>query len=270
MAADNRHAPAALAEPSRPLGPTQYIALALLAVAALIVAACVDHGVPIVAAAALGALAPRGQKLGVRVGIGLIAGILALFIVRIWPGVRSRRRARRPRPARTSSAGSIWLPIAGGIAILFMPRQSTRVLKGATLAVMVATLAACIPLLRTPMGAGFHFNQDVVWLPRVRHPLPRRHRRRLALARRLTAFITPIAAYASFGSVETRIKDWCFALLLLEGGMLGAFLALDLFLFYVFWELMLIPMYVMIGVWGGQNRIKARSSSSSTRCSDRC
>src|SRR5262249_2503284 len=73
----------------------------------------------------------------------------------------------------------------------------------------------------------------------------------------LTVFITPIAAFVSFGPIEARIKDWCFALLLLEGGMLGAFLALDLFAFYVFWELMLIPMYVMIGVWGGANRIKA-------------
>jgi NADH-quinone oxidoreductase subunit M len=73
----------------------------------------------------------------------------------------------------------------------------------------------------------------------------------------LTAFIVPIAGYASFGSVTTRIKDWCFALLLLEAAMIGAFVALDLFLFYVFWEMMLIPMYVMIGVWGGTNRIKA-------------
>ncbi|MGH7295197.1 MAG: complex I subunit 4 family protein, partial [Polyangiaceae bacterium] len=67
----------------------------------------------------------------------------------------------------------------------------------------------------------------------------------------------PIAAYASFGPIQTRIKDWCFALLLLEAGMLGAFLALDLFLFFIFWELMLVPMYVMIGVWGGTNRIKS-------------
>jgi NADH-quinone oxidoreductase subunit M len=73
----------------------------------------------------------------------------------------------------------------------------------------------------------------------------------------LTLFITPIAAYASFGSVHARMKDWCFALLILEGGMLGALVSLDLFTFYVFWELMLIPMYVMIGVWGGANRIRS-------------
>jgi NADH-quinone oxidoreductase subunit M len=73
----------------------------------------------------------------------------------------------------------------------------------------------------------------------------------------LTTITTPIAAWASFGSIQSRIKDWCFSLLLLEGAMLGAFVAVDLFLFYVFWELMLIPMYVMIGVWGGTNRIKS-------------
>src|ERR1019366_9450575 len=71
----------------------------------------------------------------------------------------------------------------------------------------------------------------------------------------LTVFIMPVATYASFGTIHTRLKDWCFALLLLEAGMLGAFFALDLFLFYVFWELMLIPMYIMIGVWGGSGRI---------------
>ncbi|MGC4092363.1 MAG: proton-conducting transporter membrane subunit [Polyangiaceae bacterium] len=64
-------------------------------------------------------------------------------------------------------------------------------------------------------------------------------------------------AYIAFGTIKTRIKDLCFAFLLLHGGMLGAFVSLDLFLFFVFWELMLVPMIVMIGVWGGVERIKA-------------
>ena len=75
----------------------------------------------------------------------------------------------------------------------------------------------------------------------------------------LTTFITPIATYVSFGSIKTRIKDWCFALLLLEAAMIGAFVALDLFLFYVFWELMLVPMYVIIGVWGGAEPHQGRA-----------
>ncbi|MGB5266287.1 MAG: proton-conducting transporter membrane subunit, partial [Polyangiales bacterium] len=73
----------------------------------------------------------------------------------------------------------------------------------------------------------------------------------------LTTLLSPIALYASWGSIKTRIKEYAFSFLLLELGMLGAFVALDLFLFYVFWELMLVPMYLIIGVWGGKDRVYA-------------
>jgi NADH-quinone oxidoreductase subunit M len=69
--------------------------------------------------------------------------------------------------------------------------------------------------------------------------------------------MTPIAVYAAFGSIKTRIKELCFAFLLLQGAMIGAFVALDLFKFYVFWELMLVPMMLIIGVWGGPQRVYA-------------
>jgi NADH-quinone oxidoreductase subunit M len=72
----------------------------------------------------------------------------------------------------------------------------------------------------------------------------------------LTTFLMPIAILASW-SVKDRIKEYLFFMLLLETGMLGAFVALDLFLFYVFWEVMLVPMYFLIGVWGGTRRIYA-------------
>ena len=122
---------------------------------------------------------------------------------------------------------------------------------------MFATFVASLPLLRIEMGRGYHFNEDVVWLPGFGihyHVAIDGISLWLVL---LTTFISPLAAFASFGPIEKRLKDWCFALLLLEGGMLGTFLALDLFVFYVFWELMLIPMYVIIGVWGGTNRIRS-------------
>jgi NADH-quinone oxidoreductase subunit M len=73
----------------------------------------------------------------------------------------------------------------------------------------------------------------------------------------LTTFSTPLAAIASFGSIKTRIKDLCFAFLLLQGAMVASFVSLDLFLFYLSFELMLVPMYVMIGIWGGVDKIKA-------------
>jgi NADH-quinone oxidoreductase subunit M len=72
----------------------------------------------------------------------------------------------------------------------------------------------------------------------------------------LTTFLMPIAILASW-SVKEKIKEYLFFMLILETGMLGAFVALDLFLFYVFWEVMLVPMYFLIGVWGGARRIYA-------------
>src|SRR6266536_2030053 len=72
----------------------------------------------------------------------------------------------------------------------------------------------------------------------------------------LTTFLMPIAILASW-SVKDKIKEYLFFMLILETGILGAFIALDLFLFYVFWEVMLIPMYFLIGVWGGPRRIYA-------------
>src|SRR5215467_11326532 len=72
----------------------------------------------------------------------------------------------------------------------------------------------------------------------------------------LTALMVPIAILASW-TVHDKVKEYLFFMLLLETGMLGTLVALDLFLFYVFWELMLVPMYFLIGVWGGQRRLYA-------------
>ena len=73
----------------------------------------------------------------------------------------------------------------------------------------------------------------------------------------LTTFLTPIALLASWDSVKDRLKGFVALMLLLEVGTLGVFMSLDLFLFYVFWEFMLIPMYFIIGIWGGAERVYA-------------
>jgi NADH-quinone oxidoreductase subunit M len=73
----------------------------------------------------------------------------------------------------------------------------------------------------------------------------------------LTTFLMPIVVLASFNAVEERHKEFFFYLQMLQTGMLGAFLSLDIFLFYVFWEVMLIPMYFLIGIWGGKDRLYA-------------
>jgi NADH-quinone oxidoreductase subunit M len=73
----------------------------------------------------------------------------------------------------------------------------------------------------------------------------------------LTAFLTPIAILSTWTAVEERVKDFMLFFLLLEVGMMGVFLAQDLFLFYIFWEFTLVPMYFLIGIWGGPRRIYA-------------
>jgi NADH-quinone oxidoreductase subunit M len=73
----------------------------------------------------------------------------------------------------------------------------------------------------------------------------------------LTTLLTPLALLSAWNSVQKNVKEFTIMVLLLEVGMLGVFLAGDLFLFYVFWEAMLIPMYFIIGIWGGTNRIYA-------------
>jgi NADH-quinone oxidoreductase subunit M len=73
----------------------------------------------------------------------------------------------------------------------------------------------------------------------------------------LTTFLTPLTLLSSWSSIQKNVKEFTFFLLMLEVGMLGVFVSLDLFLFYVFWEAMLIPMYFIIGIWGGAQRIYA-------------
>src|SRR5258708_545095 len=151
----------------------------------------------------------------------------------------------------------IGLPMAGAVVVLLLPRAAQRAQQATTLVVMLGTFAVALPLLRVPRRRDYLFHEDVVWLQNFGihyHLAVDGVSLWLVL---LTVLIVPIAAYASFESIRTRMKEWCFSLLVLESAMLGTFLALDLFVFYVFWELMLIPMYVMIGVWGGTNRIRS-------------
>src|SRR5512134_1351614 len=73
----------------------------------------------------------------------------------------------------------------------------------------------------------------------------------------LTGFLTPIALLSSWESVEKKVKEFSIFILALEAAMIGVFVSLDLFLFYVFWDAMLIPMYFLIGIWGYDQRIYA-------------
>src|SRR5258708_1757574 len=259
--------PAKHEEPAR-FGSDQLVYIFFVAIGAWVAARFLNGGVPVVAAALVGALVPKQHGLNVRGPIALMAGLLALFVVRMWPATATEvvAAASAPRESAHLLSWIIGVPIAGAIGVLLLPRGAHRTLTWATLLLMIATLALTLPLLSVPMGRGYHFNEDSVWLPRFGvhyHVAIDGISLWLVI---LTAFITPIAAYASFGSIETRIKEWCFALLLLEAGMLGSFLAMDLFVFFVFWEVMLIPMYVIIGVWGGAVRVRSAITFFLSQC----
>ncbi|MBI3696669.1 MAG: NADH-quinone oxidoreductase subunit M, partial [Acidobacteria bacterium] len=148
-------------------------------------------------------------------------------------------------------------PLAGFAVLLFLPRRDEALIRWTALFFSLAALAISLPLAWMPSAAGFQAQTDLVWIsnPPIRyHVAVDGISLWLVL---LVTFLTPICVLASWRHIETRVKEFFVFLLLLEAGMIGVFVALDLFLFYVFWEVTLVPMYFLIGVWGHERRIYA-------------
>ncbi len=153
-----------------------------------------------------------------------------------------------------------FLPILGVLLLLFIPKDNKGVLRGVTVAVTVATFLVSLPImLGFQANAEFQFMENMPWI--AAGPFVMRYNVGIdgisLWLVMLTTFIMPIAVLSTYTAVEEKVKEYMILLLLLETGMLGAFISLDMFLFYIFWEVMLIPMYFMIGIWGGKNRIYA-------------
>jgi len=212
---------------------------------------------PYLLAFVVGVLIPRRQGLYERIAVGVVAALSVLLVMGLWPSKEVVVDAPKPKEWPNLLNVIVFLPIFGSVSILFLPRQSPKLLRRFTLLVLGLDFLASLWLLGVPMTAGWHFQYIREWLPSfgIRyHVAVDGVSTWLVL---LSTFTTPIAAYVSFGSIKARTKDLCFSLLLLHGAMLGAFVSLDLFLFYVFWELMLVPMIILIGIWGGVEKIKA-------------
>jgi NADH-quinone oxidoreductase subunit M len=152
----------------------------------------------------------------------------------------------------------ILLPAAGGLAVLLLPRRRPQmVLPTAVAAALVPLGAAIWVLVQFEAGtAGFQFVEDVTWYEPwgVSYHLGIDGISLLLVV--LTAFLFPIALAAST-SITDRVHQYAASMLFLEAGIIGVFLALDLLVFFVFWEVMLVPMYFIIGVWGGGRRVYA-------------
>jgi len=150
----------------------------------------------------------------------------------------------------------VFVPLAGAILLFLLKEAAVR---WTVLTVALADFAVSLPLWFRfdPSSPGMQFTERTVWVtsPPIHYhlgldgiSLP------LVL---LTTLLTPLCVLASWRAIETRVREFMATLLIMETAMLGVFVAMDFVLFYVFWEAMLIPMYLIIGIWGGPNRLYA-------------
>jgi NADH-quinone oxidoreductase subunit M len=150
------------------------------------------------------------------------------------------------------------IPVLGAGILIFMPRRQAQALFGVALLTSGLDFAWSLKILASfdTTQADMQLLERVPWMPGFGIEYFVGIDGISLFLVLLTTLLMPLAILASW-SVEQRIKEYLVCMLLLQTGMLGAFVALDLFLFYVFWEVMLVPMYFLIGVWGGPRRIYA-------------
>src|SRR5512136_453546 len=155
----------------------------------------------------------------------------------------------------------IFFPLVGVLVLLFLPSEKKNLLRWTALATTLVTFGLSIWMLtmfdksnpdlqlvtRAPWitvggwNIDYHLGVDGLSILLVL----------------LTTFLTPLSILSTWTAVDDRVKDFMLFFLLLETGMIGVFLAQDLFLFYIFWEFTLVPMYFLIGIWGGPRRVYA-------------
>jgi NADH-quinone oxidoreductase subunit M len=150
------------------------------------------------------------------------------------------------------------IPVMGALALMLVPRRQTRALFSLALIAGLADFLWSLIILNQFDGSKGEMQlvERIPWMPSYGIQYIVGIDGISLFLVLLTTFLMPLAILASW-SVKDKVKEYLFFMLLLETGMLGAFVALDLFLFYVFWEVMLVPMYFLVGVWGGPRRIYA-------------
>ena len=159
----------------------------------------------------------------------------------------------------------IFFPLLGVLVLLFLPAGKKSLIRWTALATTLVTFCLSIWMLvqfRAAEGIApgdLHLTLTLPWVQvagwNISYALGVDGLSILLVL--LTTFLTPLALLSTWTAVEERVKDFMLFFLLLEVGMLGVFMAQDLFLFYIFWEFTLVPMYFLIGIWGGPRRIYA-------------
>jgi len=153
----------------------------------------------------------------------------------------------------------LWLPLIAAVVLALFPRSAEGAIKG--LGLLAASLTFLTSLMILPGFqegyAGFQLVEIKSWIPQwgINYALGVDGISLWLVL--LTTLLTPVVLLSSWNTIHKHPKEYVIAMLVMETAMIGAFLATDLILFYVFFELMLLPMYLIIGVWGGANRIYA-------------
>jgi len=151
----------------------------------------------------------------------------------------------------------IFVPVLGAFLLLFI--RNAAIVRWIALAFSLIELGLTLPLLMNFDSSLPHmqFGENLAWIPawNIGYKLGVDGISLLFVA--LSTLLTVISIMVSWTAIQDRVREFMIALLFLEAAMIGVFVSLDLFLFYVFWEAMLIPMYLLIGVWGGPNRLYA-------------
>lgn len=152
----------------------------------------------------------------------------------------------------------ILLPVLASLGMLLIPADRKPVIKTWALGASLLNLALGLGLwFGFKPEAGFQFTEKVDWLPTLGISYHVGVDGLSLLIAILTLALTPVAILASWNRIQHKLRGYYACMLLLSSGMLGAVIARDLFLFYVFWEVMLLPMFFMIGIWGGEKRVFA-------------
>jgi len=159
----------------------------------------------------------------------------------------------------------IWLPILGGLAVLGLGTERAKLARWVSLGVAVLVFLLSLPLFTgfDYAATGLQFVERREWIPAFNvqyHLGVDGISVALMILTTLTSMLVLIGAWTS---VDKRVNQYYAAMLILEGLMVGVFAAVDALMFYVFFEAMLIPMFILIGIWGGPRRVSASSSSKS-------
>ena len=153
----------------------------------------------------------------------------------------------------------IFLPLGGAVVLMLLPRGNPSLAKIWALVLTIIEFIVSLPLFFNfnEKTAAMQFVEDVQWFPELGISYAIGVDGLSMLLVLLTTFLTILCVLASWESIKDKVKEYYISFLVLETAMIGALCALDLVLFYIFWELMLVPMYLLIGVWGGPRRIYA-------------